>query len=303
MSRNIYNKFNELSNNCSNILKSMKDIIVHSDKFFEYSRNYNIYTQTITFMKPEINEYPIIKNKEYIPISKKVFSFSNDSQKKKKTKKIIPKLFLKGTNKKNENKNNIYTITQKTISSRNVFSNRTIRHFSKNKIDEEKIFLLRNNIFYDESYDNYKYDESEIFHRTVYYNKYIENYIENLKKIKSENLTSFVKREFYKENLKKNTFSLCENEEIISSILFKSMKIIFINKNDKTKKPISFNIPFSYLPIFYFNNMRNVKYILLSCFKFSDDFEKVNFSEEDLYYLIRNIIERKQHQIYNLKNQ
>ena len=100
MSRNIYNTFNELSNNCSNILKTMKDMIVHSDKFSEYSRNYNIYTQTITFMKPEISEYPIIKNKQYIPINKRVFSFSNDSKNKKKVKKIIPKLFLKGSNKK-----------------------------------------------------------------------------------------------------------------------------------------------------------------------------------------------------------
>ena len=288
MSRNIYNKFNELSNNCSNILKSMKDIIVHSDKFFEYSRNYNIYTQTITFMKPEINEYPIIKHKEYIPISKKVFSFSNDSQKKKKTKKIIPKLFLKGTNKKNENKNNIYTITQKTISSRNVFSNRTIRHFSKNKIDEEKIFLLRNNIFYDESYNDYKYDESEIFHREIFYNKYIINYIQQLKNTKTDNLTTHLERKFYKENINKNIFQTFENDEIISSILFKSMKISFINQTNKNKKPISFSIPFSYLPLFYYNNMRNIKYILLSCFKFSKDFENIFFNEDDLYYLINN---------------
>ena len=84
MSRNIYNKFNELSNNCSDILKTMKDMIVNTDKFSEYSRNYNIYTQTITFMKPEIREYPIIKHKEYIPISKRVFSFSNEHQNKKK---------------------------------------------------------------------------------------------------------------------------------------------------------------------------------------------------------------------------
>ena len=299
-SRNIYSSLNELTKNYSEILKSMKDMIVHSNRFSEYSRNYNNYTQTTTFMKPEISEYPIIKNTKYIPLNKKVFSFSNEKEKKKKTKKIIPKL-LKGFNDTlNNNHSNINIINKKTIPpvlSLKYFYKRK-KNYSNNKFDDDKLFLLRNNIFYDESYDNYKYDESEIFHRTVYYNKYIENYIENLKKIKSENLTSFVKREFYKENLKKNTFSLCENEEIISSILFKSMKIIFINKNDKTKKPISFNIPFSYLPIFYFNNMRNVKYILLSCFKFSDDFEKVNFSEEDLYYLIRNSI---QYQYYRKK--
>ena len=288
MSRNIYNKFNELSNNCSDILKTMKDMIVNTDKFSEYSRNYNIYTQTITFMKPEIREYPIIKHKEYIPISKRVFSFSNEHQNKKKIKKIIPKLLLKGSNKKKDSKNNFYTIRKKTISSRNVFSNKTIRNFSNNKLDEDKIFLLRNNIFYDETYNDNKYDESEIFHRQIFYNKYIINYIEQLKTIKTENLTTFVERDFYKENLNKTFFQSSENDEIISSILFKSMKISFINQTDKNKKPISFDIPFTYLPLFYFNNMRNIKYILLSCFKFSKNFENIFFNEDDLYNLIKN---------------
>ena len=96
-SRNIYSSLNELTKNYSEILKSMKDMIVHSNRFSEYSRNYNNYTQTTTFMKPEISEYPIIKNTKYIPLNKKVFSFSNEKEKKKKTKKIIPKL-LKGLN-------------------------------------------------------------------------------------------------------------------------------------------------------------------------------------------------------------
>ena len=299
MSRNIYNTFNELSNNCSNILKTMKDMIVHSDKFSEYSRNYNIYTQTITFMKPEISEYPIIKNKQYIPINKRVFSFSNDSKNKKKVKKIIPKLFLKGSNKKKDNKNNFLTIRQKTISSRNLISNKTIRNFSNNKIDEDKIFLLRNNIFYDETYNDYKYDESEIFHRQTIYNKYIINYIEQLKKTKTDNLTTNLERVFYKENINSNYFQSSENDEIVSSILFKSMKISFINQTNKNKKPISFDIPFSYLPIFYYNNMRNIKYILLSCFKFSKDFENIFFNEDDLYYLIKN---SEQYEFFHKKN-
>ena len=41
----------------------------------------NNFTQSVTFMKPEINEYPIIKNKKFIPSNKRIFSLSNESEK------------------------------------------------------------------------------------------------------------------------------------------------------------------------------------------------------------------------------
>ncbi len=64
MSDNIYNQFNKfLKTNLSNILKSTKDMIIDTKKFSYYSRNYYHFTQSVTFMKPEINEYRIIKNK------------------------------------------------------------------------------------------------------------------------------------------------------------------------------------------------------------------------------------------------
>ena len=62
MSNNIYNQFNKtLKYNLSNILKSTKDMIIDTKKFKGYSKNYYNFTQSTTFMKPEINEYPIIK--------------------------------------------------------------------------------------------------------------------------------------------------------------------------------------------------------------------------------------------------
>ena len=291
MSNNIYNQFNEtLKYNLSNILKSTKDMIIDTKKFKGYSQNYYNFTQSTTFMKPEINEYPIIKNTKYIPINKKIFSLSNEGEKKLKKKKIFKRNLLL-----NDSKKSILPTTHRTINS----GYSTVRNLSssigRKKVEQDKLFILRNNIFYDELYSNLEYDESEIFHKGVYYNKFIQNYIENLKKNKTENLTTFVKRNFYDMN----DFDLIEDENTcVSSIMFKSMKIEFINQTDPSKEIISYEIPFTYLPVFYYNNMKNLKYVLLSVFKFSKDFEKINFENDEMYNLIKNA---QQYEFYKRK--
>ncbi len=281
MSNNIYNQFNKtLKYNLSNILKSTKDMIIDTKKFKGYSKNYYNFTQSTTFMKPEINEYPIIKNTKFIPINKRIFSLSNEGEKKIKKKKIIKRNLLL-----NDSKKSILPTTHRTINS----GYSTIRNLSssigRKKVEQDKLFILRNNIFYDELYSNLEYDESEIFHKVSFYNKFIENYIENLKENKTENLTTFVKRNYYDIN----NFDLIEDENTsVSSIMFKSMKIEFINQTDPSKEIISYEIPFTYLPVFYYNNMKNLKYVLLSVFKFSKDFDNISFENEEMYNLIKN---------------
>ena len=113
MSNNIYNQFNKtLKYNLSNILKSTKDMIIDTNKFKDYSKNYYNFTQSTTFMKPEINEYPIIKNTKYIPINKKIFSLSNEGEKKIKKKKIFKRNLLL-----NDSKKSIIPKTHRTINS------------------------------------------------------------------------------------------------------------------------------------------------------------------------------------------
>ena len=277
MSDNIYNQFNKsLKTNLSNILKSTKDMIIDTKKFSCYSRNYYNFTQSVTFMKPEINEYPIIKNKKFIPLNKRIFSLSNENEKNKNGIKHLKKNFKKSL----LLNDNSRPMTQRTYNSN--FSKKTFSLTpKKNKIEQEELFILRNNIFNDETYSNLKYDESEIFHKEIYYSNFIENYINKLKENKTENLTTFVKRNFYENNYDLN------DGKIISSLKFKSMKIEFINLTNSSKKKISFQIPFTFLPIFYSNNMKTLKYVLLSIFKFSEDFEEINFEEEELYNLIK----------------
>jgi len=280
MSNNIYNQFNKtLKYNLSNILKSTKDMIIDTNKFKDYSKNYYNFTQSTTFMKPEINEYPIIKNTKYIPINKKIFSLSNEGEKKIKKKKIFKRNLLL-----NDSKKSIIPKTHRTINSGYSTTRNLSSSIGKKKVEQDELFILRNNIFYDELYSNLEYDESEIFHREVFYNKYIESYIENLKKNKTENLTTFVKRNFYDIN----NSDLNEDENTcISSIIFKSMKIEFINQTDSSKQIISYDIPFTYLPVFYYNNMKNLKYVLLSVFKFSKDFDDITFENDEMYNLIK----------------
>ena len=281
MSNNIYNQFNKtLKYNLSNILKSTKDMIIDTKKFKGYSKNYYNFTQSTTFMKPEINEYPIIKNTKYIPINKRIFSLSNEGEKTIKKKKIIKRNLLL-----NDSKKSIIPTTHRTINSGYSTMRNLSSSIGRKKVEQDKLFILRNNIFYDELYSNLEYDESEIFHKVSFYNKYIENYIENLKKNKTENLTTFVKRNYYDIN----NFDLIEDENTsVSSIMFKSMKIEFINQTEPSKEIISYEIPFTYLPVFYYNNMKNLKYVLLAVFKFSKDFDNISFENEEMYNLIKN---------------
>ena len=242
MSDNIYNQFNKsLKTNLSNILKSTKDMIIDTKKFSRYSRNYYNFTQSVTFMKPEINEYPIIKNKKFIPLNKRIFSLSNESEKKRNGIKHLKKNFKKSL----LLNDNSRPMTQRTYNSN--FSKKTFSLTpKKNKIEQEELFILRNNIFNDETYSNLKYDESEIFHKEIYYSNFIENYINKLKENKTENLTTFVKRNFYENNYDLN------DGKIISSLKFKSMKIEFINLTNSSKKKNIFSNSFYFFTYFLF---------------------------------------------------
>ena len=273
MSKNFKFNFKKtFQSNFSNILKSTKNLALNSPNSLENSKIFFNITQTTLSFKNHLEQYPIIKNKDSIPLNCRIFSLSSERLRNLKRKILEENKTLLLSDSKNNK------TTHRRI---NTFSN---NFFFKTQDERDEIFILRNNIFYDESYSNLKYDESEIFNKEVYYNKFIKSYIEKIKIKKTENFTSCVQRNFYKENIfdsKDNT-----QTKITSSIEFKSMIIKFINQNNP-KKIFSFEIPFSYLPIFYFNNMENLKFIILSIFKFSDDFENVYFDEDELYNLIQ----------------
>ena len=60
------------------------------------------------------------------------------------------------------------------------------------------------------------------------------------------------------------------------------IKDLINNLTDKNKKNLQLSIPLVYLPLFYYQNFANMKYLLLACIKFSSDFEFVEFDEEEM---------------------
>ena len=129
-------------------------------------------------------------------------------------------------------------------------------------------------LYDDENYSKLKYDEKKIFTRLNHqlvnkYKKYINEKINYLKKNENLNLTDKLYKSF-------------EDEEISLKINLKSMKLSFNNLTDKTKKSIKFYFPFTYLPLFYFNDFQVFKYILLSLIQFDEKQETITLNEEKL---------------------
>jgi hypothetical protein len=193
--------------------------------------------------------------------------------------------------KENDNNNNII-IRHVKYNSDNLFSSprkkikykKIIKEVNKN-IEQEKIFILRDIFFHDENYNYLVYDESLIFYKYNYYQDYIINVIKKFKIEKNENLTTFLIKN-YENN---STVDLNENfNENKTSITLKSMKIEFTNLSDSSKKNISFQIPFSYLPLFAFNNFKYLKEFLIAIFKFNKTFDEITFEEGELINFLNN---------------
>ena len=276
---NIYSQFtNKIPRNLKEILYHTKKLIVNSKNYHNYSKNYLKTTQINSFKTPNNGNYPLIKNKQLIPLNKSIYHFYVNN---------------KTENEEKENdKNNNIIIRHVKYNSDNLFSSprkkikykKIIKEVNKN-IEQEKIFILRDIFFHDENYNYLVYDESLIFYKYNYYQDYIINVIKKFKIEKNENLTTFLVKN-YENN---STVDLNENfNENKTSITLKSMKIEFTNLSDSSKKNISFQIPFSYLPLFAFNNFKYLKEFLIAIFKFNKTFDEITFEEGELINFLNN---------------
>ena len=321
LSSNVYRTFNlnETSDNSNDMFKLIKKLCVNNRDYNNYKNEYTLTTQNITFKKPEIEVYPIIKNDQYIPINRRTFylnsvrnkkkndllqnktDFSNFFNKEKEENNDInnaPKLNLhnllitensSSSNNNNQNdKNKKRTFRPKTAF--NLYNNNLKTNSNKPTLKGlEKIKILRDILFYDESYLNLNYDESEIFYKINYYNEYIHNRISYFNNEKNKNYTNILKKDYfnYERIGKKNSnFYVTKENEMKINITLKSMKIEFVNLTNKNKKNSIFNIPFSILPIFYYKNLENLKYLLIACFNFNENFDKIQFDDEGIYHLL-----------------
>ena len=156
--------------------------------------------------------------------------------------------------------------------------------------------LLRDILLQEKDYFNLKYEENKIFLSIEQCNEYIKEQMLELKKnkIKIQHPEKFEK---IFQNSKFGHPILILNPIVIE---FKH-KYSFDNTNIK-KSNINniqvFNIPFEYIPLFYFDNFEKLKEILISIFYLDENYNKFYTKYENLSYILRNSDEFKENEEY-----
>ena len=154
--------------------------------------------------------------------------------------------------------------------------------------------LLRDILLQEKDYFNLKYEENKIFLSIEQCNEYIKEQMLELKKnkIKIQHPEKFEK---IFQNSKFGHPILILNPIVIE---FKH-KYSFDNTNIK-KSNINniqvFNIPFEYIPLFYFDNFEKLKEILISIFYLDENYNKFYTKYENLSYILRNSDEFKENE-------
>ncbi len=154
--------------------------------------------------------------------------------------------------------------------------------------------LLRDILLQEKDYFNLKYEENKIFLSIEQCNEYIKEQMLELKKnkIKIQHPEKFEK---IFQNSKFGHPILILNPIVIE---FKN-KYSFDNTNIK-KSNINniqvFNIPFEYIPLFYFDNFEKLKEILISIFYLDENYNKFYTKYENLSYILRNSDEFKENE-------
>ena len=239
------------------------------------------------FLEDAINNNSISRNSNALirlpKINKICSTINNNNNKNKNNKDLFYKKYSSNYSKlryKNKSMENIFEKNKKDNINKNNFLTKSALNIFDSENQEIKFFIKD---FFDINPDsNYIYDENEIFNKKDYYYNYINKLILNLKESgKNDNLTSFLQKEI---NYQKK-----ENKFLIE---ITSLKIKFINKNEKFPLYFEFLIPFNLLPIFYSKNLNIINIIeLISNFAFFKDenFNNMNLFDEKIFgYLYTN---------------
>ena len=186
-------------------------------------------------------------------------------------------------------KNERLTFRQ-NISQNNCSTNKIYTNYL-GPIDNENNMILKKNkkillnvsehieIFNSEKKEGLIYESNLIFNKEENYYYIIKDKIEYFKNHKNENNTTQLTK-LYNKSL---------NNE--STLTIKSISFEFKNLNDSQSKSQKFFLPFSLIPLFYYVNFENFKYILIKLFKFNDDFTEIIMNDENISSAIKKIKE------------
>ena len=241
-----------------NFLKEVSDSRVYGKSqdylpaiFPEEKKNFTELKNVTPLFSNKKNNYEIYEKKPPLPITKKFTS--------------INKKFLFG----------LETLDDIRVNHRLSFLNKDkiinlMNREIKYNISRDKVF--RDIILNESSYKELYYQKGKYLMDAKYYNKFI------LLKIK----------EYKKEIPSEENFHLNLEKEYLESdynkpkLILNSLSISFKCRG----KYFLFHIPFELLPIFYFQNMENLKFILINIIRFDNNYEDIYIDLEELTHIL-----------------
>ena len=314
----------------SKILKGTKSILKSKTKFTEYMNEYQSIISKPTFKRPNIQNYPLLRRKYslMIPIKRK----NLENQKSKNVIKNYINKKINYETFREKFKHNL-SVSMSSLEERNQKYNIKLYNKKKEKEKEKEKLLLFSDFFYkwnrkkdynptnnllninnnnyNSNYSNLSYDENKIFYSD--YSNLIKEKIFYLKKNKIENLQKSLKINIFDSQKKKIKLKLISMKLIFEPINndtinnskkeynFEDYQEIYNFKNEESeddKKDINANkniitFPLSYVFLLYINGIDFFKDILLASIKFSNDYQKIFFKEDEIYEVLRKEKERR----------
>lgn len=196
----------------------------------------------------------------------------------------------------NNNNSKSMNYYRNIMKNRNLFrtKNNLASFFNKKKNLYNNRILLRDILLQEKDYFNLKYEQNKVFLSLEQCHEYIREQMSEIKKnkIKIKNPEKFEK---IFENSKFGHPSLTLNSIVVE---FQYKYSFDNNRNFNINEKQVFNIPFEYIPAFYFHNFEKIKEILISIFHLDENLNEFYSKYENLSYILRASPEFKENQEY-----
>lgn len=124
-------------------------------------------------------------------------------------------------------------------------------------------------------YQVLRYDVNSIFYNDKAYFDMLRERIEEMKTSSKFEIEEkgFLVKKFYEKNKK-------------YSMLLNSIIIEFSFPTAAYKDPVIHYLPLCLLPLFYFNDPQDIKYLFMALIQFSDDFEEISLDFQKMYNFV-----------------
>ena len=310
-------KTGRINNYVGNILQVTKDTIKHNQIFYDYyiNKDNNLYKKQLPIL---VQKYKIqalaIKKKENIKNSAKedllhktsdsidkalLSTIRNTQTRSKNLPPLCPFYNEKGellrsvvaTSKVYSKR--LFNEEDRSVSPKNIKLRKYLsHHVTKDLLKTFSINFnnFQNDYFYEQEYDSLNYNDSAIFGKREHYLDFIKTKIKEFKK-SNMNATEFKKEKLFDKNVSKKLITLNINSLKIKIYkLSKESNKEEGKENKEDNKPIfEYDLPFQYLPLFYYKGEEKFKIILSQIIKYDNTMNRF-FLVENPEKIIKDIL-------------